>query len=255
MSSFTPKSCRPHPSFQSSLWRLRMTASIAGLEVADVNGDSRPDLIVGARATVGGAAQAGTVTIFGAVPPGAGSYLAAFVLHQDAPTGAAGSPGTADLFGSALATGDFNGDGLVDLATGVPGENAGTTNDTGLVDIFYSPWSNTRSQGLQGIDQALLGDARETDDDFGTALASGDFNGDGFDDLAIGVPGEEVAGGATDQGVVQVIFGGGGHSGPSWLVPPGSSPFVYWPHVRTQRRVDLRGARGSRGRLRRAGPG
>lgn len=61
--------------------------------------------------------------------------------------------------------------------------------------------------------QAALGDDRIADDEFGTALVSGGFNGDGFDDLAIGVPGEEIAGGATDMGVVQVIFGGGGNSG------------------------------------------
>jgi hypothetical protein len=181
------------------------------LAVANVNGDLRPDLIVSDRRSVAGSPSAGVVTVLGAIPPRAGSYLAPFVLHQDAPGAAPGVPGDSDLFGFALATGDFNGDGIIDLAAGVPAENAGATNDAGFVNVFSSPWSSTRSQGLQGFDQTALGDVRETDDEFGTALVSGDFNGDGYDDLAIGAPGEEVAGGPTDQGVVQVIFGGGGN--------------------------------------------
>ena len=180
------------------------------LEVADVNGDSRADLVVTDRATVGGAALAGSVTVFGAVPPRFGRYLDPFVLHQSAPVPTPGTPGASDLFGFALATGDFNGDGMNDLAAGVPAENTGATNNTGFVNVFYSPWGNFTSQGLQGFDQAALAEALEAGDEFGTALASGDFDGDGFDDLAIGVPGEELASGPTDHGVVQVIFGGGG---------------------------------------------
>jgi hypothetical protein len=180
------------------------------IAVANVNGDLRPDLIVTDRRPVSGRAQAGAVTVLGAVPPLFGSYLDPFVLHQSAPAATPGVPDTGDLFGFALATGDFNGDGITDLASGVPADNTGTTNDTGFVNVFYSPWSSTQSQGLQGIDQAVLGETREANDQFATALVSGDFNGDGFDDLAIGVPGEEIAGGATDMGVVQVIFGGGG---------------------------------------------
>lgn len=61
------------------------------LAVANVNGDLRPDLIVGNRATVAGNLQAGTVTVFGAVPPLFGSYLDPFLLHQDAPAAASGT--------------------------------------------------------------------------------------------------------------------------------------------------------------------
>ena len=53
------------------------------------------------------------------------------------------------------------------------------------------------TQGSDGI----LDDA-EGGDVFGAALAAGDFNGDGFADLAIGVPGENSA-----RGRVNVIYG------------------------------------------------
>jgi hypothetical protein len=36
-----------------------------------------------------------------------------------------------------------------------------------------------------------------------------DFNGDGIDDLVVGVPGEDI-GGTTNAGVVDVIYGSGG---------------------------------------------
>lgn len=41
---------------------------------------------------------------------------------------------------------------------------------------------------------------------FGAALAVGDFNGDGRDDLAVGVPDEDV-GAAGNAGAVNVLYG------------------------------------------------
>jgi hypothetical protein len=46
----------------------------------------------------------------------------------------------------------------------------------------------------------------EAIDDFGRSLTSGDFNGDGKDDLSIGVPGESV-GTIPRAGGVEVIYG------------------------------------------------
>ncbi|HJT83657.1 MAG TPA: hypothetical protein VJ697_04170, partial [Nitrososphaeraceae archaeon] len=49
-------------------------------------------------------------------------------------------------------------------------------------------------------------DTTESDDRFGSALAVGDFNKDGFNDLAIGVPGEDING-TTDAGIINIIYG------------------------------------------------
>ena len=43
-------------------------------------------------------------------------------------------------------------------------------------------------------------------DRFGASLAAQDFNADGYDDLAIGVPGEDL-GSITDSGAVQILYG------------------------------------------------
>src|SRR5207249_10353521 len=64
------------------------------------------------------------------------------------------------------------------------------------------------SSGSQCGDQHSSGvpDSAETGDQFGFATAAGDFNGDGFADLAVGVPDEDISG-LTDPGVVEVLMG------------------------------------------------
>lgn len=117
---------------------------------------------------------------------------------------------------SGIAKGDFNGDGFADLAVGVPDENHGTA-DGGGVNVIYGS-----EQGLvataAGIPAAQFwaltsegvpGEPR-TGDRLGAALAAGDFNGDGFSDLAIGIPNRDlVISGETlrDSGAVVVIYG------------------------------------------------
>src|SRR5688572_16924224 len=107
----------------------------------------------------------------------------------------------------AQVSGDFNNDGFADLAIGVPGEDVGDT-DAGAVAVLYGGPSGLRAAGDQFWHQDSLNIAGDSSpgDRFGAALAVGDFNGDGIDDLAIGVPGDEVSGN-EDAGGITIIFG------------------------------------------------
>jgi hypothetical protein len=111
-----------------------------------------------------------------------------------------------DNFGRALATGDFNGDGKKDLAVGVPGENYDGAKDAGIVIVYYGSDSGITAAGAERLGQNLAGASIDAGDRFGAVLAAGDFNGDGKDDLAVGVPGENYDG-ADDAGIVIVFFG------------------------------------------------
>src|SRR5919201_7113879 len=95
---------------------------------------------------------------------------------------------------------DFNGDAFGDLAVGVPAEAVGGAFAAGTVNILLGSGA-----GLEATDQTLLQANPETPDQFGGALAKGDFNGDGFDDLAVGAPREGV-GAATFAGAVNVFY-------------------------------------------------
>jgi len=128
--------------------------------------------------------------------------------NQDAP-GINGAIQASDNFGFSLASGDFNGDGFDDLAVGVPFEDAGGKIDGGAVNVIYGSTTVGLSRvgdQLWNQDAPRINGAIQASDNFGFSLASGDFNGDGFDDLAVGVPFED-AGGKIDAGAVNVIYG------------------------------------------------
>lgn len=86
------------------------------------------------------------------------------------------------MFGETLAVGYFN-------------NEAYSATLAGAVTILHGSASGLTASGSQQWHQNIAGfpDEAETLDIFGAALAVGDFDHNGQDDLAIGVPGEMVA--------------------------------------------------------------
>ena len=117
---------------------------------------------------------------------------------------------------SQAATGDFDGNGFDDLAIGTPDEDVGaaSVDAAGAVNVLYGRATGLSARGddLWTQDSPGVRGVAEDGDHFGAALASGDFDGDGFDDLAIGAPSEDLttAGGVeADAGAVSVLYGSG----------------------------------------------
>ena len=180
-----------------------------GLALAsgDFDDDAFDDLAVGAPGDiVGGHKEAGSVTVIGGSEHGLGG--ANDTLLTQNVHGIDGDAEVKDHLGAALAAGDFDGDGFDDLAIGAPGEKVGDKDDAGTVHVVYGGTDGLTSEGSQQLTQdteGMDGDV-ESGDRFGNALASGDVDDDGFDDLVIGVPGESI-GTKEASGAVTVLLG------------------------------------------------
>ena len=180
------------------------------LASGDFNGDGRDDLAIGIPLEdyPGSTTDAGGVSVLYGMASGLSSTGSQFWSQNDPDI--SGSPEAGDQYGSVLASGDFDGDGRDDLAVGVPHEDyPGSTADAGGFNVLYGTASGLSSAGSQfwSQDDPEIYGIPEAGDQYGSVLTSGDFNGDGDDDLAVGVPKEDYPGSTTDAGGVSVLYG------------------------------------------------
>ncbi len=128
-------------------------------------------------------------------------------LWSMASTGVIGTGDINDFFGGALAAGDFNNDGIDDLAIGSPQDEAGSTADAGAINILLGSSTGLTATGDQRFHQSTAGiqGTPATDEGWGNLLAAGDFDGDGYADLAVG---SSWLDGSTDgAGEVNLLYG------------------------------------------------
>ena len=179
----------------------------------DFNDDGNRDLAIGSPGedlVAGGNDSDGAVSVLYGNPL-AGAFTSSQFITEAAP-GVRGAAEAVDQFGAELAQGDFNRDGHSDLAVAVPLEDVpeGADDRDGSVHLFYGAGGGLSTDGDRVLTQAtpgLRGDDPELLDQFGSTLASGDFDGDRYSDLAIGVSDEGTAAGSR-VGVVHVLYGG-----------------------------------------------
>jgi FG-GAP repeat len=175
------------------------------LAVGDFDGDGRVDLAVGDwQEDIGGHTNAGAVNVIYSSP--SGLKEAGNEVWYQGTVDIGGAPEDFDAFGSELATGDFDNDGFDDLAIGVIGEGVAGEDRAGAVNVIYGSGEGLTADG----NQLLLQEEAKDLDRFGLSLAAGDFNNNGFDDLAVGAPGESLEGSGYGAGQVDRFFGSDG---------------------------------------------
>jgi len=173
-------------------WDVRLTGETgddnfgwALSRAGDMNGDLRPDFVVGAP---------------NADPP-AGTDAGSVYLYA----GASGTPSSTPLveFEGTLANAhfgwsvsdvpDFRGNGVASVLVGAPGYQS----DTGRAYLFYGANGTPNT----GVDVTFTHNI--SGEEFGWAVShAGEFNSDSFIDIAIGAPGHQ-----GDRGFVRIYYG------------------------------------------------
>jgi hypothetical protein len=160
----------------------------AALTVADVSGDGIHDLVVGAPLSSRSGAGSGAAFVFAG-----GDTLASGDAGAARAVLSAEGPG--DSFGSALASGDVDGDGLADLLVGAPFYTG-----SGRAYLFLDGPLSERSAALADV---VLDAEASSQGEFGSTVALIDVDGDGLEDMVVTAPGINSTG--VDLGRVYVF--------------------------------------------------
>jgi len=168
------------------------------LTVGDINGDDYDDVIVPAfRADIDGKQNAGAVYIFLGGNPF--DTVADFVLVQPEVEASA-------QFGAAVAVGDVNNDGYGDVIVGAHLADVQGLHDAGKAFVFLGgdPFDTEADYTLtEPMPETYL----ESGAEFGRDIATGDINGDGYDDVMIAASWARAEG-IIWAGRVQIFLGG-----------------------------------------------
>ncbi|MFB7218942.1 FG-GAP-like repeat-containing protein [Streptomyces sp. NPDC056227] len=115
---------------------------------------------------------------------------------------------------AAIPTTDFNRDGITDLIVGLPK----AASSDGSVTVLPGTEDGPNSAAKRTLNQNSAGvpGSSEAGDQFGSSNAWGDVNGDGYADLVVGGPGEDIT--QADNGTVVVMYGPGLTTGKGYSV-------------------------------------
>jgi Domain of unknown function (DUF1929)/FG-GAP repeat len=103
---------------------------------------------------------------------------------------------------------DFNGDKLSDAVVADPYADPGGVTDAGQVTVLYGTGSTIGGGSVNTLVQGSgnVGNTASSGDRFGTTVSAADLDNDGYTDLLVGTPYEDING-QPDSGLAQVIWG------------------------------------------------
>ena len=174
----------------------------------DLNNDGIQDLTIGAPNDDDGSEDAGA--IYNLFLDRSGSVQDFQKISNTTgrlTPGNVGSPlDEGDLFGTAAGSiGDFNNDGLVDIAIGAPQDDDGGSNQGALWLLSTEQNGTVASQTKISAADLPAGTLSANDQFGGRHVANiGDLDGDGIDELAVGAFRDDD--GATDAGALYTLF-------------------------------------------------
>lgn len=173
----------------------------AAVEIADINGDGSPDIIIGAPGVnINNQNNVGKVYIF--FNDGSGNFE---TNPQNADLIIDGES-QGDEFGSEISSADFTGEGRQDLAVGAPFVDT-EANNGGAVYIFFNDGSpGFYPNSASNADQTITGE--QVEEAFGLKLLPVDINSNGDIDLIVGSPLYNVPNG-SDEGRIYIFLNDG----------------------------------------------
>jgi hypothetical protein len=179
----------------------------AALAVGDVNGDGRADILIGAlgKGPFNMRPKAGEVSLF----LGAPDFVQDDIKIENVAARFFGPTIEARL-GHAVAVGDLNDDGFGDIIMGAPEAPSASPGGEGAVYVFFGglePPFGPQDLASETVRPDLILWGTWANGRLGNALAVGDFDGDGREDIAIAAPREGDDEGRPDAGNVYVYFG------------------------------------------------
>lgn len=190
--------------FKGPVSRTGKAAGLTGIDTSAQTGINADRLVAG---NVNGD-KATDLLVMGQQASGSG-YATRSVLYKGGATGLKAAGKLAGGYEAVIA--DVDKDGYGDVVTGnFMEKSAGEPNGGpgGAITVTYGTAAGLSGRTPARITQdtaGIPGTARKGDS-FGWSLAAGDTDRDGYADIAIGVPGEDV-GGRTDAGAVTVLRG------------------------------------------------
>lgn len=185
--------------------------SLAG---GDVNGDGISDIIIGARSADGpGNGRRGSGEAY--VVYGSPSLPETIELDGQDQDVIIFGEAAGDYLGSSVYANDLNRDGIDDIIVGgmLADEPSTGRRDSGKTYVIFGGANlpariDTRNLSIESPDQYSIVYGGESDDRLGSAIASGDVDDDGIDDLVVSAVNADGPGNRRkDAGEIYIVFG------------------------------------------------